>query len=114
MELLGALSNQELQARLQRLSDKLDQVAVSNATPRRANRADRILRPGSVLDAVTRVLAAADVPMRTCKVRKDVADLLAQPVSASSVKGCLAAHAQGNGARFERTARGYYRLRGPI
>ena len=110
MELVGSLSNQETQGRLQQLSDKLDKVAASHAAPRRSARSDRIHRCGSVLEAVTRVLASADRPMRTCEIHASVTALLAEPVSASSVKGCLADKVQGPGAPFERVARGRYQL----
>ena len=48
--------------------------------------------------------------MRTCEIHASVTALLAEPVSASSVKGCLADKVQGPGAPFERVARGRYQL----
>jgi hypothetical protein len=112
MELVGALSNQELQGRLRQLSDKLDWLGASGVVPRPSNRSDRILRPGLVLGAVTQVLAATKEPMRLCDIYAAVVVMLNQSVPHSSVKGCLAEKAQGSAAPFERVARGYYRLRG--
>lgn len=113
MELLGSLSNPEKQERLRQLSDKLDQVAVSNAKPRRSGRADRQLRPGVVPNAIMSVLSSADQPMRAREIHEAVMALLEQPVTYSSVKACLADKARGAEAPFERTARGCYRLRKP-
>ncbi len=111
MELLGSISNPEKQERLRRLSDKLDQVAASEAKPRRSGRADQRLRPGVVLNAIMFVLASAEQPMRAKEIHEAVMALLEQPVTYSSVKACLADKAQGVEAPFERTARGCYRLR---
>jgi hypothetical protein len=109
--LLGALANQDILQRLQQLSDKLDQLASSKARPRRSRRHNRVLRPGSVLVAVTQVLAAAEGPMPVCAISKAVSDLLGLPVSRSSVKNCLARQAQGERGRFARTDRGHYQIR---
>jgi hypothetical protein len=108
---LEALSNQDTMQRLQQLSEKLDRLAASKARPRRSRRHNRVLRPGSVLVAVTQVLVAADRPMRVRDISMAVSDLLGLPVSRSSVKNCLASKAQGSAAPFERVARGHYRLR---
>lgn len=69
------------------------------------------MRPGSVLKAVIHVLETTDQPMRACHVHAAVVELLRQDVKYSAVKGCLASKAHGRRARFERTARGCYRLR---
>lgn len=108
---LEALTNQDILQRLQQLSGKLDQLASSKARPRRSRRHNRVLRPGSVLVAVTQVLVAADEPMRVHDISMAVSDLLGLPVSRSSVKNCLASKAQDEHGRFERTAHGCYRLR---
>lgn len=86
MELIGAISNQDVQARLLQLSTKLDQVAASNAAPRRSTRPDRILRPGLVLGAVTAVLAVAEEPMRLRDIHAAVVAQLKQPVPAQFVQ----------------------------
>jgi hypothetical protein len=49
--------------------------------------------------------------MRLRDIYTAVVVMLQQPVPRSSVKKCLAARSQGKGAPFERTGRGYYRLR---
>ncbi len=111
MGLLGSLSNQDVQGQLQHLADKLDGLAGSDTKPRHSGRADHQLRSGVVLSAIMGVLSSADRPMRTVEVHKAVTALLARPVAYSSVKARLAGKAQGADARFERTARGRYRLR---
>jgi hypothetical protein len=111
MELVGPLSNQPLQERLQQLANKLDQLAASNAPPRPSARADQRIRSGVVLQAVTRVLEVAQQPLRTYEVHQAVSTLLKQPVLYGTVKGCLASRSHGDKAPFERVARGYYRLK---
>ena len=111
MELLGSLSNQELQGRLRQLSDKLDRLAASNAKPRRSGRTDHQLRPGVVFKAILSVLSSADQPMRIPEIHQAVIALLGRPVAYSSVKACLAVKAQGDDACFERIALGCYQLR---
>jgi hypothetical protein len=69
------------------------------------------LRVGAVSKAVVSVLTAADQPMRVRDIHQAVATLLGQPVSASSIKARLSDKTHGERACFERTARGYCRLR---
>jgi hypothetical protein len=111
MELLGALSNQELQARLQRLSDKLDRVAAGKAKPRRSGRADRVLRAGVVPQLITQVFQGADGPLLVREVHEHVEALLGKPVPRSSIKNWLAKNTGGKNATFVRLRRGRYRLR---
>jgi hypothetical protein len=113
VELLGAISNQQLQARLRQLSDKLDRLAASDAKPRRSGRTDYRLRSGAIFKAILSVLSSADRPMRTREIHKAVMALLEQPVGYSSVKARLADKAHGEDACFERVARGCYRLKSP-
>jgi hypothetical protein len=54
---------------------------------------------------------AADRPMRTVEVHAAVVAVLGLPVSYSSIKARLADKAQGPEPLFERTARGFYRLK---
>ena len=110
MELLGALSHQQIQERLRHLSGKLDELASSRAKPRRSGRIDRRIRPGVVLDAVVSVLSSADRPMQAREIHEAVLALVGRPVPYSSVKARLADKAQGAEAPFERLARGCYRL----
>lgn len=111
MGLLGSLSHQDLQKRLEQLAEKLDRLAVSHAPRRPSSRVDQRMRPGIILKAVSRVLEQATQPMRTCEVHKAVVALLQREVLYSAVKGCLARQALGQQARFERTARGHYQVR---
>ncbi len=68
---------------------------------------------GVVQAAVLKVLAAADRPMRLPEVRTAVDALLGRPVSKDSISWCLSTGARGAEPRFERVARGSYRLRRP-
>ena len=110
MELLGALSNPDVQERLELLSDKLDRLASSDAKHRRSSRKDQKLRPGVVLDAVISVLSSAEQPLRPAEVQELVAVLLGRSVAYSAVKACLADKSTGADAPFERVRRGHYRL----
>lgn len=109
MELLGSLANQEVQERLQHLSGKLDRLAASNAPPRPSGRSDQRIRRGAVLRALNQVLMSTDQPMRMSDLHAAVSSLLG-PVSYSAIKRCLAAEIKGKDARFERVAKGCYRL----
>ena len=59
---------------------------------------------------IIRVLAAADEPMRPREVHAAAELLAGAPLAWSTVKNCLAANATGSAPRFERLARGRYRL----
>ena len=110
MGLLGALSNPEIQGRLRQLSEKLDQLASSDAKPHRSGRSDHRLRSCLIPKAIMRVLAEPVQPMRVCDIHAAVEDLLGQSVSPGSVKSCLAERAQGDQPLFVRLARGRYCL----
>jgi hypothetical protein len=86
VELLGALSNREMQGRLEQLADRLDRLAASNASPRPSGRVDQQMRPGVVMQAVIGVLAAADRPMRTRDVYQAVVTQLQQAVGYGTVE----------------------------
>jgi hypothetical protein len=66
---------------------------------------------GVVQRAVVKVLAVAQRPLNVQDVRVAVADLLDHPVSKGSINCCLSTGALGREPRFERVARGCYRLR---
>jgi len=70
----------------------------------------RKLGNGVVQRAIVKVLAAADRPMRLAEVLTAVEGLLGQPVSRNSIFWCLSTGARGMEPRFERVARGCYRL----
>jgi hypothetical protein len=110
MGLLGCYSNPEIQERLRRLSEKLEELAASNAAPRSSARRDRKLRGGLVPNAVERVMAASGEPMRARDVHAEVEKLLGMPVPASSVKNWLAKQVQDRQSRVVRVGHGRYRL----
>lgn len=66
---------------------------------------------GVVQRAVLKVLASAQRPLTVLEVQAGVADLLGHPVSKGSINCCLSTGALGDEPRFERVARGCYRLR---
>jgi hypothetical protein len=74
-------------------------------------RVDGKLRFGTVSGAVMDVLAAADRPLRYVEIRAAVEQRLGMPVAASSVKQLLSDEAGHRSPRFERVARGTYRIR---
>jgi hypothetical protein len=110
MGLLGGYSNPEIQGRLRRLSEKLDQLTTSDAPPRPSARHDRRLRSGLVPDAIMRVLAGSVEPMRARDIHAEVEALIGQSVSPSAVKNWLASNVRGEQARLIRLGRGRYRL----
>jgi hypothetical protein len=77
-------------------------IAVGQAPARLGN--------GVVQRAVIKVLAAAQQPMRATEVHAAAEELLGHPVSKDSISWCLAAGAREKEQRFERVARGCYRL----
>jgi len=68
------------------------------------------LANGVVQRAVVKVLTSANGPMPGADIHLAVERLLGHPVSKNSVSWCLAAGARGKKLRFERVARGCYRL----
>jgi hypothetical protein len=112
MELNGALSN-PLQSHkdlhLERLEAVKSEALGRERSPNRPSR--RISRrQGSVLTAVTTLLATAAEPMRVRDIHAAVEQLLDDPISYSAVKEALSAHARGPDQRFQRRRRGYYQL----
>jgi hypothetical protein len=111
MDLIGVLSNQNLQGSLARLVKKLAALRASGE-PRRQPVAcrQRPRRPGWVLTAVVRVLADRGEPMRAKDIHAAVEASLGATVAWSSVKAALAANVSGASPRFVRVARGRYVL----
>jgi site-specific DNA recombinase len=108
VELVGALSNHEIQERLRRLSEKLDLLSAKGAARCPSARLDRRLRSGLVPEAIMRVLSESVEPMRMMDIHTQVEELIARAVSRSAVKNWLANHVQGDHALFVRLGRGRY------
>jgi hypothetical protein len=64
-----------------------------------------------VLATIARVLEEANCPMRAREIHAAAEQLAGEPLRWTSVKGTLAAYAEGSKPRFERVRRGYYRIR---
>jgi hypothetical protein len=60
------------------------------------------------------VLERAGEPMRAREIHAAAEQLAGEPLRWSSVKGTLAAYAEGAKPRFERVRRGYYRITGHV
>lgn len=106
--LVGALSNQpERLVRLDRVRRKLlSQAKQSPRSPKPLRS-----RAGAIQNGVVEVLAATAGPMRFMQVHAAVEQLLGRPVDKGTVKDCLWKGAHSDEPRFERLARGLYRLR---
>jgi hypothetical protein len=105
MELVRGLSNPQLGVELGELRTVLAKLAKSAAAnpvavPRRA------LRQGEILSAINVVLIGEPSGLRTTEVHARVEEQLGRDISYSTVKANLA-----GGSRFERLARGVYRLK---
>lgn len=113
MDLIGVLSNHDLQGSLARLVKELAAVPASGA-PRRQSVTcrQRPRRPGWVLKAVVQVLGDRGGPMRAKDIHAAVETSLGAPVAWTSVKAALAANVSGASPRFVRVARGRYVLAG--
>ena len=64
-----------------------------------------------MLATITKVLEEANCPMWAREIHTAAERLAGEPLRWSSVKGALAAYAEGSKPRFERVRRGYYRIR---
>lgn len=109
MGLTGAYSNPEIQGRLRHLAEKLDQLAASDAAPRRSGRSGRT-RNGVVPRAIERILAEAPGPMRTCDIHAAVEDLLGMSIPVPTVQCWLSKNIQGDSPKLVRLGHGRYRL----
>jgi hypothetical protein len=113
MDLIGVLSNYELQGSLERVAKKLAAIRASNEPRRRPVACRREPhRHGWLLKAVVQVLADRAEPMRAREVHAAVEALLGERVGWSSVKMALASNVLGSSPRFVRIARGRYVLAG--
>jgi hypothetical protein len=113
MDLIGVLSNHDLQGSLGRVAEKLATVR-AGGTPLRVvpGQRRRTRRPGWVIDALVQVLGGRGEPMRAREVHTAVEAMLGEAVAWSSVKGALASNVSGSSPRFVRVARGRYVLAG--
>jgi hypothetical protein len=109
MGFAGTYSNVEAVDRVRRLLPKLEKLA-AEGQPARSPKPLKRRERAPVLDAVSAVLAEAEMPMRAREIHAAVEILRSEPVAWSSVKDCLASNAGVEG-RFIRIARGRYRLR---
>ena len=113
MDLIGVLSNQDLQRSLARLTEKLAAVRANGALPRVVpSQRRRSRRPGWVVGALVQVLGGRGEPMRVREIHAAVEAMLGEAVAWSSVKGALASNVSGSSPRFVRVARGRYLLAG--
>lgn len=111
MQATTVLSNQEVQWSLSHLARKLARLRASDALPRPiTSQRRRARRPGWVQDAVVRVLADHEGPMRPTQVHAAVEALLGESVSPDSVSWALASDVRGPAPRFVRVGRGRYVL----
>jgi hypothetical protein len=109
--LIGVLGALETRSSLSRLATRLAALKASDTPPRVIRRQRRRpRRPGWVVDAVARVMADQEEPMRVAQVHAEVEVLLGKFVSKDSVSWCLSAGAHRKGQLFVRVARGRYVL----
>lgn len=109
MHLLGRLSNPSAPL-LAVFKVLLDEPIESTAQPEPLPASGR-LGNGEVQRAVVKVLASAQRPLTVLEVQAAVVDLFGRPVSKGSINCCLSTGVLGEEPRFERVARGCYRLR---
>jgi hypothetical protein len=113
MDLIGVLSNHDLQRSLARLTEKLAAVRANGALPRVVpSQRRRSRRPGRVVGALVQVLGGRGEPMWAREIHAAVEAMLGEAVAWSSVKGALASNVSGSSPRFVRVARGRYLLAG--
>ena len=113
MDLIGVLSNHDLQGSLGRLVENLAAVRTSGAQPRVvASQRLRCRRPGWVVNALVQVLDGRGEPMQAREIHAAVEAMLGEAVAWSSVKGALASNVSGSSPRFVRVVRGRYMLAG--
>src|SRR5674476_1199527 len=107
MELNGARSNPRAGVGLSRLGvlhdDLLRKASVNPREPRPVP-----AKVSPVLETVTLVLELAGKPMRAREIHAAAEQLSGKPLRWSSVKGTLAAYAEGYDHRFDRVSRGVY------
>jgi hypothetical protein len=111
MGFVGTYSNVEAMERVRRLLPKLEKLAASGE-PAPLPRPMRKRERAPILEAVTQILAEAEVPMRAREIHVSVEAVRGEPVAWSSVKDCLASNV-GPVGRFIRVERGRYRIAPP-
>ena len=109
MEDNGARSNPQARVELARLAAAHRRLLDEAATARPV--AKRVSARTQVLPWVTRVLQAADRPLRACDVHAAATELAGEPLNWSSVKAALASRSTGTHPRFRRVGYGTYELR---
>ena len=110
MELNGARSNPRAGVELSRLGalhDGLLRKAL--ASPRKPRPVPAKVSP--VLETVTLELERAKQPMRAREIHAAASELSGEQLRWTSVKGTLAAYAEGAKPRFERVRHGHYRIK---
>jgi len=106
---MGALSNNETRTKLAHLN-KLRKKLLREAAPSPRQSTPPPHRTGELPRAIAKFLADAAQPMHVSDIRDAVERLLGRPVNYRSIKGRLSEGTLLRHPRFERTARGYYRL----
>lgn len=111
--LLGSLWNPDLQARLQRIHERLARQAEAGGRAAKPPPPpqDKRRRTASIGDVIAAVLTKHPSGLRVREIERAVVDRLDDPVSESTVKTCLWREARRASGRFERIGRGRYRLR---
>lgn len=109
--LVGSLWNPDLQARLQRIHERVARQGASDeASAWRRPRFKR-RRVGQIRDAIADVLAEQNDGLRMREITAAVTAGLGEPVPPGTIKSCLSREAQSASGAFERIGRGRYRLR---
>jgi hypothetical protein len=110
MVLVGALSNPDLQDLFQSLTSQPRRKQPETATAGYGPASDGRRKFGSVSGAIVHVLREAQSDLRLREINAEVEQLLGEPVSRQSIKGCLHRGSQAANPQFERISRGRYRL----
>lgn len=105
MGLIGALSNHEIAASLQRLAARIAGADGAEHTRIDTPRHYRRLRPGTLTTAITAVLTNEDGPKRRCDIHAEVELVLGRRVRLGSIKAALV-----RGPHFQRVGLGLHRL----
>ena len=109
MELNGARSNPRAGVELSRLGALHEELLRrASVDPREPRPAPAKVSP--VLETVTLVLELAREPMRAREIHAAAEQLSGALLRWSSVKGTLAAYAEGYDHRFDRVSRGVYQI----
>jgi hypothetical protein len=110
--LLGSLWNPDLQARLQRIHERLERQAAAGARAAKSPPPQfKRRRMGAIGDVIAAVLTEHPSGLRVREIAAAAAARLDDSISESTVKTCLWREARRTSGRFERIGRGCYRLR---